>query len=172
VNPGVEAVVHSVEWAAVNEFYGDRRATRSERPLIEHIAEGLHVLDLIAADEVARLAFCIHPLCQDDVALGGFDVGVASTPRVLLMAVEYRNVANRYLAHHYGQPTREARLSPLGAVNQMLVADKVQNRWSFERYGGEFLPNGPRLAAYFREWLSVLGISEDTYQSLTNRLAL
>lgn len=53
-------------------------------------------------------------------------------PRVLLLAVEYRNIANGYLSFMPSRP--EVKLSPIDDVNKMLIADKIQNRKDFENY--------------------------------------
>jgi hypothetical protein len=57
----------------------------------------------------------------------------AVSRRVLLLATEYRNIANAHLSYH---PPGESTfvLSPLSEVNIMLIADKIQNRKDFELY--------------------------------------
>lgn len=56
-----------------------------------------------------------------------------------------------------------ARLSPLREVNDMLIADKVQNRKDFELFHSSTHDKRDRLAAYFAEWLAALEVSEDIY---------
>lgn len=157
----------SIELAAVTEFYGDRRAERSGIAYINHIGEGLAVLDAIGASRTAALAFCLHPLAQSDDDLPNFDPTLASTPEVLVAVMEYRNVANRFLSHHIG---RSPRLSPLPAVNEMLVADKVQNRKDFEAEAERTGVRRPALETYFASWLDVLGVSQQRYEQLASAI--
>ncbi len=55
-------------------------------------------------------------------------------------------------------------ISPLPEVNQMLIADKIQNRKDFELYHQKTHPRNQELQLYFRNWLEKSGISEDRYQ--------
>lgn len=155
----------SVELAAVTEFYGGQRAERSRIAYINHIHEGLAVLDAIGASRTAALAFCLHPLAQSDEVLADFDPTLASSPEVLVAVIEYRNVANRCLPHHVG---RTPRLSPLAAVNEMLVADKVQNRKDYEAEAARTGVRRPHLEPYFAGWLEVLGVSPERYAELAS----
>lgn len=159
-------VLDSAEFAAIERHYEGKQAERTGVPYIQHIIEGLYVLDEIDASINARLAYCLHPLTQADEDLAVFAPAVASGPEILVNAIEYRNCANRYLSFHYGRDTRRARLSPLADVNDMLIADKVQNRKDFETFHKGSHKDSDRLDAYFKEWLDVLGVDEDRYQSL------
>jgi hypothetical protein len=153
----------TAEYAAVAEFYGGRRAARSGMAYMQHINEGLVILDAIDASVVAKLAFCLHPLAQSDDDLPAFDPHLASTPEVLVATIEYRNVANRCLSHHTGV---RPHLSPLAAVNEMLVADKVQNRKDYAAEAERTGSHRPELAAYFDAWLGVLGVTPARYDEL------
>jgi len=124
---------------------------------MNHIDEGLIVLDAIGAEEIAKRAYCLHPLLQDDENL-----------KAVFLAMEYRIVANSCLSHHVGVAPRA---STIDAVNQMLIADKVQNRKDFEQHHKGVHPESERLSAYFANWLSELGISEERYQELKAALA-
>ena len=53
-------------YLAICEFYGERRAKRSGVPYINHIDEGLIVLDAINASVHAKRAYCLHPIFQSD----------------------------------------------------------------------------------------------------------
>jgi hypothetical protein len=53
----------------IAEYYGDRRAKRSGVPYINHITEGLVVMDRLGASKVAKDAYCVHPIFQDDATL-------------------------------------------------------------------------------------------------------
>lgn len=157
------AVACSREYSAISEHYLGKFANRSGAPYIQHIDEGLRILEALGSSLTARLAYCLHPLAQSDSDLAKFDARLASTPEVLLATIEYRNVANRYLSHHYGDTSRSAILSPVQDVNDMLIADKVQNRKDFEKYHLGTHKNSSRLSLYFKEWLEALGVDEKEY---------
>lgn len=150
-------VLSSNEYKAVSEFYGDRCAARSQVPLINHIDEGLYVLQEIGANMETMQAYCLHPLCQDDAALASFNPSKFS-PRSVMLALEYRNIANLYLSFRPITGLEEIKLSPLEAVNQMLVADKVQNQKDFllHHYGRH--PRSGELQQYFSNWIQRLSL--------------
>ena len=163
-------------YQAIQAFYGDRRAKRSGVLYIQHINEGLLVLDAIHASQNACEAYCLHPIVQGDRELT-----IAFQPTSVLyhypidlypvaLAMEYRWVANSYLSQRAIQSIDEIRLSPLPEVQQMLIADKVQNRKDFERYHRDTHPRARELDRYFRNWLTALGITESRYQELAQRI--
>ena len=161
-------------YAAIREYYADERAARSCVPLIAHIDEGIALLDAIGSSLRAKEAFCIHPLLQDDGALaaalepGSIFERHQPDAAVVAVAMEYRRVANAYLSHHCKGSDDLIELSCLVDVNQMLVADKVQNRKDFERFHLETHARSATLALYFANWLRRLGISEERYAELSN----
>jgi len=155
-----------LEYELISAFYGDRCARRSGAPYMNHIDEGLVVLERIGASQTARRAFCLHPMVQGDEDLAHTWPRVGSLgvpPRVWVVALEYRNVANAYLASRAVSSVEEVALSPVTDVNQMLVADKVQNYCDFLRYHADSHPRASELDAYFRIWLARLGISDDAF---------
>lgn len=171
-------------YSLIKEHYGLRTAKRSKVPLINHIHEGLLILDAEDASAVAADAFCLHPLVQDDTTLDDTlkrytsFLGNRSDRQIdaLLIAMEYRGIANGYLSSHCqveldyaltsgGVRPLSIKLGPLSAVHKMLRADKIQNRKDFEQYHKATHPNSDMLQVYFQNWFSVLGISEDQYQS-------
>ncbi|BAV98686.1 hypothetical protein [Lysobacter enzymogenes] len=164
-------------YLAIADHYGRRTAARSGVPLIRHIGEGLAVLDAIGATPRAMQAYCLHPLLQDDDSLelslqpGSAFQRHAPDPIATALAMEYRRVANAYLSQHCAGADDLIALSPLAEVNQMLVADKVQNRKDFERYHLGAHPRSDVLAQYFANWLRALGVDEARYRALCERLA-
>jgi ABC-type amino acid transport substrate-binding protein len=87
----------------------------------------------------------------------------------VMLAMEYRSVANAYLSHREIDNIEEIKLSPLVEVQHMLIADKVQNRKDFELYNSDH-PQAEALSEYFDNWLRRLGISEQRYQTLIEAL--
>lgn len=162
----------SNEYLAIAAYYGDRVADRSRARLMDHIDQGLVILDAIDAPLDAKLAYCLHPLFQMDDALlkeGMEFISNHGWSRSTLLAMEYRGIANAYLSQH-SMPPKGIKLSPFTEVNQLLIADKVQNRKDFERYHLGTHPKSDRLVEYFNEWLHALGISERRYQELVSML--
>lgn len=156
-------------YLAIAEFYGDQTAARSGVPLICHVNEGLMLLDVSGAPLTAKEAFCLHPLLQDDQALaeamrpGSVFQRWRPDPVPVALAMEYRRVANAYLSHHCTGEDDAIALSPIDEVNQMLFADKVQNRKDFERFHRGTHAHSARLDVYFRNWLRRLDVSEPEY---------
>jgi hypothetical protein len=65
----VTGITTRPEYREIEEFYGDKRAERSQVFMMRHIDEGLTILNRINASSVAKRAFCLHPLVQNDVEL-------------------------------------------------------------------------------------------------------
>ena len=157
---------HTVEYRLINLFYGERVAKRSQVPLINHINEGLVVLSAIDATDAAKRAFCIHPLLQaDEDLLENYYLASLVDTHVLMFAMEYRSVANEYLSDKVNTE-QKIRLSPLKEVNQMLVADKVQNYKDFLTYHHGTHERSDELSLYFEKWLNRLEIDNQTYLDL------
>lgn len=157
------------EYRAIEKHYGDQTAERSGVPLIRHIDHGLAILAAIGASARARRAFCLHPLVQanEDLAASYPRLGtLTDDPRVLALALEYRHVANATLSTRPITSAADIPLSPLGEVNDMLIADKVQNRADFEAHHEGTHPRSTELARYFRLWLERLGVDEARYAEL------
>ncbi len=165
-----ETVRLSLEYRAIRDFYGDQVAARSQVPLINHIHQGLVILGAIGASETAKKAYCLHPLFQNDqelstVAQTYLRNNPSADPYVVMLAMEYRQVANAYLSRAV-MPENGIKLSVLPEVNDMLIADKVQNRKDFDLYHKGAHVMSDRLTQYFGEWLKALGVSDDCYKNL------
>ena len=157
---------NSIEYKLIAKHYGDRVALRSQVPLMNHINEGLVVLDRISATDQAKRAFCLHPLLQADEDLKENCYLVSFVePHVLVLTMEYRNIANAYLSDKIDTDW-PLQLSPLSEVNEMLIADKVQNRKDFITYHYGTHERSDELARYFNKWLNALDINADTYVRL------
>lgn len=152
----------TVEYKLISKFYGDKKAKRSQAFLMNHIDEGLEVLSKIGASQDAMRAFCIHPILQSDEDLKeNFDwiSKTEITPRVLMLALEYRNIANSYLSTRKIEDLRDIHLSPIKDVNDMLIADKVQNYKDFILYHKGTHPRSTELIFYFENWFNRLEIN-------------
>lgn len=161
------------EWTLIQGFYGDKRAKRSQVPLINHIIEGVEILDTLQSPFHAKGAFCIHPMVQadDDLRNNFDDLRKLVGGDVLALAIEYRSVANEYLSRRNISSIEEIRLSPLYEVNQMLIADKVQNYKDFILYHHGTHPRSTELHHYFRNWIARLeceGIMDEIFPEWRN----
>lgn len=161
----------------IKNKYSNKKATRSGVPYINHIVEGLIVLQLIGATDNAKRAYCLHPLTQCDAEL----VKTAADNSLSqgdfwpwVLAIEYRHIANGYLSTRKigfsSHLEQEVKLSPLKDVNDMLIADKVQNRADFELYHLTGHPRSDELDVYFKNWLRRLGVSEEQYKNLSQQM--
>jgi hypothetical protein len=158
----------TVDYRLISRHYGDRVAQRSQVPLINHINEGLIVLDSIDATDAAKKAFCIHPMLQhDDDLAENYYICNFVEPQVLLLAMEYRSVANEFLSDKMDlDPVPAIRLSPLWEVNDMLIADKVQNYKDFTQYHYGTHARSEQLNNYFHQWFTALNINFTMYKRL------
>lgn len=162
-------IERTIEYQMVSEFYAGRVTARSKIPLMNHINEGVYILNKLGTSIAAKRAFCLHPMLQGDkeLAANWETVTVNCDKLAILLAMEYRNVANKYLSHRVISSIDEIELSPLDEVNKMLIADKIQNRKDFtfyHRYGNlmNLTPVHPRtveLEQYFQNWLARLGVT-------------
>lgn len=146
----------TIEYKLISEYYGGDVAERSRVPLMNHINEGLKILDFIGGTEIAKRAFCIHPMLQNDRDLKKnifnptFDE--IDFP-ILLTAMEFRKTANSYLSNRIITCLNDIKLSPIRDVNDMLIADKVQNFKDFELYYKDIDERSSELTLYFNNWV-------------------
>ena len=150
----------------IKAHYDGRTAERSGVPLINHIDEGLRVLRARNATQAAMAAYCLHPLVQRDIDLASNNRHLVDFPgHVIVLTMEYRNIANASLAHKVDQCSgpEAIPLSPLHDVNEMLVADKVQNYKDFRTYHFGSHPRGERLDRYFQMWLARLNVTFEEF---------
>ena len=160
------------EYKAIQKFYGDKRAHRSGLPLMNHINEALQILDWVNAPEITKSAFCLHPIFQADSDFAeNWNSNLKEiNPNSIILALEYRSVANEYLSYRKISSIQEIRLSPVNEVNLMLAADKIQNRKDFELYHEGTHDRSVELKEYFLNWLDRLGITEEFYLDCKNKL--
>lgn len=160
----------------VEKFSGSRKAKRSGLYYMNHIDEGLFILDYLygkhyQVSEYILGAWCFHPMVQRDEDLANnYKTSYYVGPFDVLYAMEYRRVANNYLSFHTDRAVKDIELSPLEAVNQMLVADKIQNRKEFDNYLRGKVENSKQLNRYFANWFERLEITEDKYNEIATMI--
>ncbi|KOY86718.1 hypothetical protein AD998_11685 [bacterium 336/3] len=169
----LETIRSTIEYGLIKNYYADKKAERSGVLLINHIDEGLQILKWEKASINAMKAYCLHPMFQADEALvENYQLKISEkvTPNIILLVMEYRNIANQYLSKRIIENIEEIQLSSLVEVNQILVADKIQNRKDFEIYHKKSHPRAIELDKYFKNWLLRLKISEEKYQNYCQNL--
>ena len=162
-------------YTLIEQTYGDTQAKRSGCFYMDHIDEGVAILQKISVlSYYTKQAWCLHPILQVNSFLEKckreIQVGRVS-PYPVLLATEYRNIANAYLNSMDYRKPHEIQMSDMPEVNKMLVADKVQNRKQFEQHRHKF-SNAVNLDRYFRTWLERLEVSEERYQELAKNITI
>lgn len=160
------------EYLAIQDYYGDKKASRSGCFLMNHIDEGIFIMKSFGASNDAIRAFCVHPLVQntDELKLNWEKVHSVFEPKIIALAMEYRNIANAYLSHRKIDSIEEIELSPIKDVNDMLIGDKIQNFKDFIIYHSKTHPRKMELDKYFQDWLQKLEISKDDFESMKKQL--
>jgi len=195
----VQLVGEHLEWPAyraVERFYESRQAERSGLFLMNHVDEGVAILRQYGLNNVedkeVLSAFMLHPLVQRDEDLafnwerlrprpryqhdGGYVYH--ETPQdleALMLALEYRNIANQFLSpmeHHPGYENHEKIALSHPSVSFMLLADKVQNYKDFLAHHKESHHRARFLDRYFKQWFRRLDLSLDDYHALAARITV
>lgn len=164
---------NSPEYLLIKKIYGDDKTERSQVPLINHIHEGCKILQMRKQELWTQRAFCLHPIFQTDEMFANHGLNYiqyTGADYSVTCAMEYRGIANAYLAKD-AFPKNGIRLSPIPDVNEMLIADKIQNRKDFEKHHLGTHPNSDRLEEYFLDWLDALGINEKEYQRYVREIS-
>lgn len=163
--PYTEITIGFREYNFVSNIYGVQKSKRSGIYYMNHVDEGLYILNKLKARRITMAAYTMHPMLQSDESLlTNFHLFENMDSLVMVLATEYRSVANEYLSSRSITDISEIRLSPLEEVNQMLIADKIQNRKDFELYHKGTHPRSEELTLYFDNWMKRLDISEEFYQ--------
>lgn len=145
-------------YKAISSHYGDKRAMRSNVFLMNHIDEGIIILNKIGSSQSTKNAFCLHPLLQDDVSVSANYSNLCQTMSAydISLAMEYRSIANAYLSQRNINSLNDIKLSPLDEVNELLIADKVQNYKDFLLYHYGTHARSNELNQYFNNWIDKL----------------
>lgn len=153
------------EYKLISNFYTNQKTKRSKIELMNHIDEGLYILEKLKSSETAKKAFCLHPIFQADKDLfKNYNLIHSIDVQTIIATIEYRSVANEYLSHIKVKSHKEIRISVLKDVNDMLIADKIQNRKDFEIYHLKTHKRRNELKKYFENWFKALKISEKFYK--------
>lgn len=175
------------EWALIESHYHDRVAERSQVPLINHIVEGVNVMEALTSGapyaRFAARAFMLHPLVQ---AQADFDANMQYlmadgevSRDVLVLVLEYRRAANAYLCKRHtdswGIDIVREQVGPLRVgdlLRDMLIADKWQNQKDFRAHHLGTHPRSAMLEAYFNTWQRLLDPDGSVWPSLDFRFGL
>lgn len=169
----VDGLTQSMEYKLIEKIYASEKTKRSGVYLMNHIDEGLYILYTINARTKAKLAYILHPVFQGDeeivnnitlTNINSLDV------KAVMLAMEYRHIANDYLSTRTLTSLDDIRMSPLNSVRNMLIADKIQNSNDFDKYHKFIHDRSDELTLYFKTWMKKLGISEDTYNGYKKEL--
>lgn len=141
----------------IKSQYGEGVAARSGVPLMNHIIEGIAILDKIGANQEVKAAFALHPIAQINMPV---DVpNELAQPYAL--AKLYSVYANYALCSpsvmQRGVVTTLLDLPEMPKeVAQMLYADKMQNQKDFIMYHQGKHVNSDKLTEYFDTWVDYL----------------
>lgn len=174
-------IFDSVEYKLIENFYADDRAERSGVLKMNHIDEGMYILRKIGASDKVMKAFCLHPMIQrdEDMAQHFNKCTYDTDPLAVMLALEYRNIANQWLSdkvemtpfHNFPMMHGQPKLSPVLGVNRMLIADKIQNYKDFKKYHLASHDRSVELQAYFEHWLQVLEVRDfEQWEATLNKL--
>lgn len=153
------------QYKTIKQFYGDKKAKRSQEFLMWHITAGCRILEDNGASDEAIKAFMLHPIFQSDEDFKHNKHKLYEycehNMDIVLNVLEYRKCANAYLCKPYTDSwtlaeIKEAAPIVLEDVRQMLIADKVQNQADFLKHHFGTHPRSEQLAAYFDTWLKYL----------------
>ena len=145
----------SYSYDLIKEFYGEQKTERSQVPLINHIDEGLKILECINVSSLTKDADCINTILQSDESLKNNWLLITLDCQVTILAMEYRRVANSYLSKN---KLEDFVGFSLPEVRDMLIADKVQNYKDFLLYHKKTHERSKKLDEYFNNWFKLLEI--------------
>lgn len=161
----------------ISQYYESKKANRSNVYLMNHIDEGYAIMKRLGCSQSAIDAYCLHPIFQANEDL--FNLYYKDlfnlyniNPLVLILVMEYRNIAGAYLSHRKINSIEDIELSPIYDVNNMLIADKIQNYKDFEIYHKDTHIRSKELETYFHNWLQRLDISLDQYIRISKNLKI
>lgn len=144
----------TIEYAAIRDYYAGVTSARSGVKKINHIIEGMELLEAWDRPPIELQAFCLHPLVQ-------MNVDSPKTPASPL-ALDYAIAEDKYLCrpendHIEDEVQLQDRIGNISeSVAWMLLADKVQNQKDFRKYHWFTHERAYQLEAYFNLWIKTL----------------
>jgi hypothetical protein len=166
----------------IQQKYKGKVAQRSGVSYMNHIIEGAFILHHIyGMQEELIEAYCLHPVFQSNkllfqlFAVGSTELAVIS-PRVIILGMEYRRVANNYTIKNKVRNPEDIEIGPLDDVHKMLVADKIQNKKDFMKHmylkheRPAYQKVSERSVEYFDSWLTRLSVSQEMYKEVVKHL--
>lgn len=170
-------MAYFTEYHLIKDHYGDRVAERSGVPLMQHIDEGLLILNWLDAADYIKGAFCLHPLIQNDNDYRENLNALMSNERVGIsafqLALAYRKQANAYLCKPETDDWEQCDISEevgilLEDMRYMLIADKVQNKKDFMLYHHGKHARSDQLLRYFDQWMEYLDFNYEVGRGIIN----
>ena len=162
----------SKEYFYISKVYGDKKAKRSGLPLMNHIDEGLDILNILDSSDEAKRAFCIHPIFQSENLIDYRNdyLGMINDEDFVIggLARKYSVLANRFLCKPQTdnwdktEIVRQLIAANGGGhiisadISNMLLADKTQNYKDFMLYHYGIHERSNELFNYFYLWIHVL----------------
>lgn len=165
-------IKETIEYKLISDIYENQVAKRSKVPLINHINEGIDLLDKYGADDFTKRAFCLHPIYQNiDCMRYNADKLLNIHSLISFYATEYATCANAYLCRPetdlWGlQEIGNAVGVLIRPVALMLRADKVQNQKDFNIYHQGSHVRSKQLEKYFALWLNYLDQIDNNYKTI------
>ena len=176
----------STEYFYISKVYGDNRAKRSGLPLMNHIDEGLDILNILDSSDEAKRAFCIHPIFQSENLIDYRNdyLGMITDEDFIIavLARKYSVLANRFLCKPETDNWDKTEIvrqlitanggGPIisADISNMLLADKTQNYKDFMLHHYGIHERSNELFNYFHLWIHVLNPKVINLTGLNNWL--
>lgn len=145
------------EYREIQSYYNDQKDKISQRYFMNHIDEGLFILNILGASDATKRAFCLHPLLQkdQDLKIHWNTLKHKYDAEVIGLVMEYRNIANK-----------QVELSAIDDVNEMSIADKIQNYKDFLICQHNVHKDSEEIDKYLTKWLHKLAISKAMFKDI------
>lgn len=159
------------EYKIIEDYYKDKYHSNGVS-FMKHIDEGLAIMKWMGTSESAKKSFCLHPIYQSEKSIKDFGIKDLSDNKlkldsnIITNVLEFRRIDNLYTNDMRISSPGDIKISTLDEVNQMLIADKIQNRKEFENY----YDGNEDFSMYLINWFRKLDINENMYRDYKSRL--